>query len=219
MVISSRPEEPTGVVDKLDEAVYLLVFVVLVAENLVVGGEHAEIDERGDALALREKIFLFTVVRGGGRGGRGGLAGELVAAVAAENVLPALAAGDYKHLPVAAFKLAAAERGKLFSAEVLVHGLVVAYALGLIYRLAADGERADAELLRGGLVRRLAEYGLAELRQRRGKNIADVRHCYLLIMMRNCELICDSRIDKPCPNGTAQRPSLRSNLWYAVSFP
>ena len=123
-------------------------------------------------------------MRGGGGGGSGGLAGELVAAVAAENVLPALAAGDYKHLPVAAFKLAAAERGKLFSAEVLVHGLVAAYALGLIYRLAADGERADAELLRGGLVRRLAEYGLAELRQRRGKNIADVRHCYLLIMMR-----------------------------------
>ena len=66
-----------------------------------------------------------------------------------------------------------------------MHGLVVADALGLIYRLAADDERADAELLRGGLVRRLAEYGLAELRQRRGKNIADVRHCYLLIMRRN----------------------------------
>ena len=150
-------------------------------------------------------------MRGGGGSGSGGLAGELVAAVAAENVLPALAAGDYEHLPVAAFKLIAAERGKLVGAEVLVHGLVVADTLGLIYRLAADDERADAELLRGGLVRRLAEHGLAKHRQRRGKNIADVRHGYLL-MIRNYAVVCDSRIDKLCPNGTAQRPSPTKRL-------
>ena len=51
-----------GVVHQLDEAVDLLILVVLRLDDAEVRREHPEIDERGDILPLGKQVFLFSVV-------------------------------------------------------------------------------------------------------------------------------------------------------------
>ena len=79
------------VVHELDEAVDLLIFVVLCLDDLELGREDAEVDEGGDVLALLQNVLFFAVVRGGH--GRAGLGRALVRAVRLADVLARLRFG------------------------------------------------------------------------------------------------------------------------------
>ena len=157
-----------GLVDKLDETVYLPVLAVFGADDLEVLREHAEVDKRRDVLSLAQKIFLLTVMCGSAarHWERRGLSGALILAVHLQAELPASALRDYQHLTIPAFKLLLGVAQKRVGAQVPVKGLVVAKALGLIGCAGLGADGTDDDLFVGELINTLGENGLGQTGQR-----------------------------------------------------
>lgn len=176
-----------GVVHQLDEAVDLLVLIILRLDDAEVRRKHAEVDERGNVLALGKDVFLSAVMRLR-RGGALRLAfrGAFVAAVRFADVLARLRLGAEHGLKIKTVQLLREQPGQLALRHVAVRDLLPLLVFQLKKRLAAQRQRADGHPRAADARERLRKHGLGERVEPRGEVVQHDAHAPNLSFRARC---------------------------------
>ena len=176
-----------GVVHQLDEAVDLLVLIILRLDDAEVRRKHAEVDERGNVLALGKDVFLSAVMRLR-RGGALRLAfrGAFVAAVRFADVLARLCFGAEHGLKIKTVQLLREQPGQLALRHVAVRDLLPLLVFKLKKRLAAQRQRADGHPGAADARERLRKHGLGERVEPRSEVVQHDAHAPNLSFRARC---------------------------------